>query len=167
MTEQRNSAGRFQKISKSTIIKEKIKQSASENLIPGTIEAGRMGKDILKEKVVPGLQQGAKSAPKIMRQELGRMHTRQHFWERFKSALMHKSLGLILAMFSADIVGSFFETRRAGNLWGMTSRGQLVSDETFAVMIFVVEFVIALLVFTLTDFYMEEWRERRAADKEK
>ena len=154
-------AGRFNKVKKRDVLKAKIKQTGTEQIIPTTLEAGRASKEIWVEKVVPSIQKSAKATPKVVAQELGKMHQRQHFWERIKSALMHKSLGLILAMFSADIVSHFFETRRAGNLWGLTSQNRLVSDETFAMLTFIVEFVIALVVFTISDFYLEEWRNKR------
>lgn len=157
----RNPAGRFKKVTKTA----RYQAFAQDKIFPASINLSRKSHKIITKNVVPSLQKGAGNAPRLMKQELGKMHQKQHFWERFKSALIHKSLGLILAMFSADLVGYFFEQRRASNLWGITAKGEIVSHETFTVIIFIVEFIIAMVVFTLTDHYLDEFKQRRQKNK--
>ena len=64
-------------------------------------------------------------------------------------------------MLSAEVVGTFFEVRSFNNLWGLFPQRQLVSDTTFSMISFGVEFVVALTVFTLTEHYLGEFREWR------
>ena len=155
----RQSASQAQKIT------HKVAATIFQTIVPLGLLAAEKSLKTIDKKVVPAIQKGTEKAPKVMVEEVKKMHEQQHFWSRFQSTLVHKSLGLLLAMLSANIVGSFFETRRINNLWGLASKKQLLSDETFAVLLFSVEFFVALVVFTLTDYYYDRWKVRRANPK--
>ncbi len=155
----RQSASRAQKIT------HKVAATISKTILPLSLLVAEKSLKTIDQKVVPAIQKGTEKAPKLMVEEVKKMHVQQHFWSRFQSTLVHKSLGLLLAMLSANIVENFFETRRINNLWGLASKKQLLSDEVFAVLLFSVEFFVALVVFTLTDHYYDRWKSGRVNPK--
>lgn len=143
-------------------VTKQVSATTTQTIVPLGLLAAEKSLKAIDEKVVPAIQKGTEKAPKVMVEEVKKMHEQQHFLSRFQSTLVHKSLGLLLAMLSAHMVGSFFETRRINNLWGLASKKQVLSDEVFAALLFSVEFFVALVVFTLTDHYYDRWKARRA-----
>lgn len=88
---------------------------------------------------------------------------RRHAWmQRCGSTLNKKALGLGIAMLSAKLVGNMVETRQVSNLWGLLASRPVVSETTFAVLLFVVEYVVALLVFAVIDHYVTVFQRLRA-----
>lgn len=47
------------------------------------------------------------------------------------------------------------------NLWSILPRQTLVSGRTYEALCFFVEFFVALFVFTLTEYFINEYRSRR------
>lgn len=136
-------------------------RSLTEAIIPGTLHYGRKGKALYRDSVIPGVR--LLSRP--LKKELLKIHRKQNLLEKFRLTLLHKGLGLYLAILSAKMVGNFFEVRSANNLWGIFPQEQLVSHTTFAAISFSVEFIVALTVFTLSDHYLEEFRQWRKQRK--
>lgn len=124
-------------------------------LIPGIGHYGRLGHGAYRQTLLPGMRRV--TAP--IQGELGKIRQRQDLAGRFRSTLIHKGLGLYLAMLSAGLVSQFFEVRGIDNLWGLTSQRTLISHDSMAMICFGVEFIVALTVFTLTEHYLEVWRE--------
>lgn len=87
---------------------------------------------------------------------------RNHAWlQRCGSTLNKKAIGLGIAMLSAKMVSNMVETRQVSNLWGLLANRPVVSETTFTVLIFVVEYVVALIVFALIDHYVAAYQRRR------
>ncbi|MDX9741836.1 MAG: hypothetical protein RBT81_11755 [Gammaproteobacteria bacterium] len=73
---------------------------------------------------------------------------RRHAWLQHCGSTLHKkAIGLGIAMLSARLVGNMVETRQVSNLWGLLASRPLVSDTTFSILVFAVEYAVALLVF--------------------
>ncbi|MEW6645912.1 MAG: hypothetical protein AB1450_01770 [Pseudomonadota bacterium] len=88
----------------------------------------------------------------------------RHTWlQRCGSTLNKKAIGLGVAMLSAKLVSHMVETRQLSNLWGLLASRPVVSETTFAVLLFVVEYVVALLVFAAIDHYLGVFQRLRAA----
>ncbi len=66
-----------------------------------------------------------------------------------------------MAMLTGKIVQSYVEVEQFSNLWGLIATRPVVSESTYEVLSFTVEFFIALLVFTLTEHYLSEYRKRK------
>ena len=66
-----------------------------------------------------------------------------------------------MAMITAKIVQNYVEVKEFSNLWGLLAAHQVVSKKTYEILSFVVEFFVALIVFTLTEHYLEEYRQRK------
>jgi hypothetical protein len=132
-----------------------------ESVIPGTLHYGRKGKTLYHNRLVPGV----KRISRPIKNELIKIHRKRNMLDKFRVTLIHKGLGLYLAMISAGFVGGFIEVRSVNNLWGLFPERQLVSETTFSVVSFSVEFLVALTVFTITEHYLDEFREWRQRQK--
>lgn len=95
--------------------------------------------------------------------ELGKIHERQNHTKLARDTFLSNAVGLLMGMLSAQFVSRFFEVRSVHNLWGIFSKQTIVSDSTYGVLCFGVEFCVALIAFTLTDHFVHEFRSRRAA----
>ena len=134
----------------------KNRSFVKESVIPGTLHYGRKGKTLYHNKLVPGV----KRISRPIKNELIKIHRKRNMLDKFRVTLIHKGLGLYLAMLSAGFVGRFIEVRTVNNLWGLFPERQLVSETTFSIVSFGVEFLVALTVFTITEHY-REWRQRQ------
>lgn len=133
-----------------------------ESVIPGTLHYGRKGKTLYHNRIVPGV----KRVSRPIKNELIKIHRKRNLLDKFRVTLIHKGLGLYLAMISAGFVGRFIEVRSVNNLWGLFPGRQLVSESTFSIVSFGVEFLVALTVFTITEHYLGEFREWRQRQKQ-
>ena len=68
--------------------------------------------------------------------------------------------GLVMAMSSTKIIEHFVETREMENLWGLLATRPVVSETTFEVLGFLAEFIVALVVFTVTEHYYRSFHHR-------
>jgi hypothetical protein len=93
--------------------------------------------------------------------EIGKIYKTQNHTKLAKETLVSNGIGLLLGMLSAQFVSRFFDVRGLHNLWGILSKQTLVSRNTYEVLCFAAEFFVALLVFTLTDHFIREYRSRR------
>ncbi len=64
-----------------------------------------------------------------------------------------------MAMLAARIVQNFVEVSEFSNLWGLLASRPVVTETTYEVLNFGVEFIIALITFTLTEHYISEYRK--------
>ena len=55
------------------------------------------------------------------------------------------------------------EVQEFGNLWGLLATRPVVSESTYEILSFTAEFFIALIVFTLTEHFLDEYRQRKKA----
>lgn len=87
---------------------------------------------------------------------------RRHAWlQRCGSTLNKKAIGLGIAMLSAKLVSHLVETRQVSNLWGLLANRPVVSETTFTVLLFLVEYFVALLIFALIDHSVARYQRRR------
>lgn len=90
---------------------------------------------------------------------------RRHAWlQRCGSTLNKKAIGLGIAMLSAKLVSHLVETRQVSNLWGLLAHRPVVSETTFTVLLFLVEYFVALLIFALIDHSVARYQRRHAHD---
>lgn len=137
----------------------RIKQLVITQVIPKTKKYTLLGVKIYNEKVAPNIHKGSSKVS----QELFKIHKKQNWFKRLGTTMLDNSAGLIMALFSAKIVQNFVEVREFGNLWGLLATHPVVSEMTFEVISFSVEFAVALLAFTLTEHYQEEYKNRKAS----
>lgn len=98
---------------------------------------------------------------RCVRREITKIHNKQNWFKRCGITLFDNAIGLGIAMLAARVVEDLVEVEQFSNLWGLLATRPVVSEGTYEVMSFTVEFVIALIVFTLTEHYLDEFRERR------
>lgn len=143
----------------------KCKQLFITQLIPQSKKYTILGVKICKEKLLPNFNKGSK----IVGQEILKIHKKQNWAKRFSMTMLDNSAGLSMAMISAKLVEEVVEVSEFGNLWGLLATRPVVSEATYEVLSFVVEFFVALLAFTLTEYYRDEYREKKKlkiSDKE-
>jgi hypothetical protein len=133
-----------------------------------SVMASQVPRDERGELVIKGLylvgvrvSRGTQAALGAIRNELAKILTTQNHGKRLKGALFSNAAGLLLGMLSAQLVSQFFDFRGMHNLWGMLTERTLVSHDAFEAICFGVEFLVALVVFTLTDHFINEFRSRR------
>jgi len=66
-----------------------------------------------------------------------------------------------MAILASKIVQNHVEVQEFSNLWGLLATRPIVSESTYEILSFAVEFFVALIVFTLTKHYLEEYRQRK------
>jgi len=93
--------------------------------------------------------------------ELVKIHRAQNHTKLVTDTFVSNGAGLLMGMLSAQFVSRFFDVKGMHNLWGITSKQTLVSVSTYKGICFAVEFFVALVVFTLTDHLINEYRSRR------
>ncbi|MCW8854826.1 MAG: hypothetical protein OQK76_04135 [Gammaproteobacteria bacterium] len=92
--------------------------------------------------------------------ELVKIHNSQHWYKRCSKTMFENSIGLAMAMISTKIVQHFVEVREFSNLWGFFATRPVVSEATYETLSFLMEFIVALVVFTLSDHYFTEIRHK-------
>jgi hypothetical protein len=96
--------------------------------------------------------------------ELKKIHHKENWVKRCGTTLIDNAAGLGMAMLAAKVVENMVEVRQFGNLWGLLSTRPVVSESTFEILSFSVEFIIALITFTITEHYIGEYRQRKNSD---
>ena len=135
----------------------KCKLLLSTQIIPESKKYTTLGVKIYNEKLAPNINKGSK----LVGQELLKIHKKQNWIKRFATTMLDNSAGLSMAMISAKLIEKFVEVREFGNLWGLLATRPVVSEATYEVLSFIVEFFVALLAFTMTEHYRDEYRERK------
>ena len=137
------------------------KQLLETKIIPQSKKYTALGIKTYHEKLAPNIKKGSTKVG----HELLKIHQKQNWFKRFGFTMLDNSAGLGMAMFSTKIVENFVEVEGFGNLWGLFASRPVVSEATYEVLSFAVEFFVALLAFTLTEHYQEEFRQRRNNDQ--
>lgn len=93
--------------------------------------------------------------------ELLKIHRQRSWMHRAGTTLSGNAAGLGMAMLSTRLVENMVEKREFSNLWGVFAERPVVSETTFEMLSFGVEFLLGLVVFSVTEYYMAEYRRRR------
>ncbi|MDH5471661.1 MAG: hypothetical protein OEY87_06975 [Gammaproteobacteria bacterium] len=101
----------------------------------------------------------------LARNELIKIHQKQHWYKRCSKTMFENSVGLAMAMLSTKIIQHFVEIREFSNLWGLFATRPVVSEATYETLSFLIEFLIALIVFTISGHFFEEYRDRNNAQQ--
>ena len=136
---------------------EKCKQVIVKLIIPQSKKCVILGIKIYKDKLAPHIRKGSS----CIRHEAVKIHTKQNWFKRCGITLLDNSIGLGMAMLAGKIVQNQVEVQEFGNLWGLLATRPVVSESTYEILSFTAEFFIALIVFTLTEHYLEEYRKRK------
>ena len=115
------------------------------------------GQSIYREILLPLVRGGTRAVGN----ELTKIHKRQNHVRLIRDTLVSNAAGLLMGMLSAQFVGKFFDVKGLNNLWGLLSKHTTVSGNTYQALCFSVEFLVALVVFTLTDHCINEYRSWR------
>ena len=98
----------------------------------------------------------ASAVGKLLVGELRKMHQRRNLIRSSLGTLFTNAVGLGVGLWSASLVGSYYETRKASNLWGLYTKKTIVTEDQLIMLEFGVKFVVILVVFTLVRHYLEE-----------
>ncbi len=128
-------------------------------VIPLSVKCTALGKSFCMNKLVPCLYTGSR----LVKHEFIRINEKQSWFQRCGATMAGNGIGLGMAMLSTRIVEHFVEVSDISNLWGLLASRPVVSETTYEVFNFAVEFVIALIVFTFTEHFYEEFRQNRQA----
>jgi hypothetical protein len=101
----------------------------------------------------------------FMSEQAKRIHQRGNWGKRCSKTLFSNSVSLAMGMLAAHIVQSSVETSQFSNLWGILATKPIVSESTYQTMNFLVKFGVTVIVFTLTEHLISEYRQRTTADE--
>ena len=104
-------------------------------------------------------------ASHLVGKEITNIHQKQNWFRRCGITLLDNAVGLGMGLLAGKIVQTQVEIQGFSNLWGLLATRPVVSESTYEIISFAVEFIIALIVFTLTEHYLEEFRQRRKRNK--
>lgn len=138
------------------------KQLLVTKIIPQSKKYTILGVKICNEKLLPNFHKGSK----VVGHEILKIHKKQNWAKRFTVTMLDNSAGLSMAMISARLVEEVVEVGEFSNLWGLLATHPVVSETTYEVLSFIVEFFVALLAFTLTEYYRDEYRESKKSSLE-
>jgi hypothetical protein len=88
--------------------------------------------------------------------ELREIHQRRNLFRTSVTTLFTNAIGLGVGLWSASLVGSYYETRKAANLWGFYTQKTIITEDQLIMIEFGVKFVVILIVFTIITHYLEE-----------
>jgi hypothetical protein len=99
--------------------------------------------------------------------ELRKIKNKNDHARRLRETFVSNAAGLLMGMLSAQFVGQFFAVRSVHNFWGLFSTQTFVSENAYRTLCFSVEFFVALIVFTLTDHFIDEYWSRRSETRDR
>ena len=117
---------------------------------------------LMRQRVLPAVGSGSTR----LKGELVKIHQQQNWVQRCSVTLSGNAAGLGMAMLSTKVLENLVETREASNLWGLLADRPLVSETTFEVLSFGVEYLLGLIVFTITEYYIAEYQRKRRDGQE-
>lgn len=135
----------------------KCKQLFFVKVIPQSKKYTALGVKAYNEKLAPNIHKGSSKVGA----ELLKIHKKQNWFLRFGLTMSDNSAGLGMAIFSTKILENLVEVEEFSNLWGLLATHPVVSEATYETLSFAVEFFVALLVFTLTEHYRDEYRKSK------
>jgi len=136
---------------------DKSRQVVAQLIAPQSKKCVIFGVRFCKKKLAPPL---SKASSRVAHEML-KIHNKQNWLKRCGITLLDNGAGLAMAMLSTKIVQAHVEVKQFGNLWGLLATRPVVSESTYEVLNFSVEFFIAVIVFTITDHYLTEFRQRK------
>ncbi len=136
---------------------DKCKQVIVKLIIPQSKKSVILGINIYKERLTPLIHKSSS----CISLEILKIHNRQNWFKRCGSTVLDNAAGLGMAMLTGKIVQNYVEVQQFSNLWGLLATRPVVSESTYEILSFAVEFFIALIVFTLTEHYLAEYRKRK------
>lgn len=117
---------------------------------------------LMRQRVLPAVGTGSTR----LKGELVRIHQQQNWVQRCSTTLSGNAAGLGMAMLSTKVVESMVEKREISNLWGLLADRPVVSETTFEVLSFSVEYLLGLIVFTMTEYYIVEYQRKREGSQQ-
>lgn len=126
-------------------------------IIPQSKKCFILGLNIYKEKLVPHIHKSSS----CISDEIVKIHKKQNWFKRCGATVIDNAIGLGMAMLAGKIVQNQVEVQAFNNLWGLLATRPVVSESTYEILSFTVEFFIALIVFTATEHFLEEYRQRK------
>ena len=126
-------------------------------IIPQSKKCIILGLKIYKGKLAPHIHKSSS----CIGDEIVKIHKKQNWFKRCGSTVIDNAAGLGMAMLASKIVQNQVEVREFGNLWGLLASRPVVSESAYEVLSFTAEFFIALIVFTLTEHFLDEYRQRK------
>ena len=136
---------------------EKCRQVIVKLIIPQSKKCYIFGVKVYKEKLAPHIRKSSS----CISGEIVKIHKKQNWFKRCGSTIIDNAAGLGMAMLACKIVQNQVEVQEFSNLWGLLANRPVVSETTYEVLSFTAEFIIALIVFTLTEHFLEEYRQRK------
>lgn len=137
---------------------EKFSIFIMHSLIPKTREYAQLTHTLAQQKLLPYTRQKLHATKTV----LLTLHSKQHWAKRCGRTMFENSIGLAMAMLSTKIVQHFVEVREFSNLWGLFATRPVVSEATYETLNFSIEFVIALMVFTMSEHLFDKYRNRQS-----
>ncbi len=126
-------------------------------IIPQSKKCIILGIKVYKEKLAPHLHKSSS----CVCHEVVKIHNKQNWFKRCCNTVLDNAAGLGMAMLAGKIVQNQVEVQEFGNLWGLLATRPVVSESTYEILSFAAEFFIALIVFTLTEHFLDEYRQRK------
>ncbi len=136
---------------------DKCKYVIVKRILPQSKKCIIFGINIYKEKLVPHLCKGSSR----ISHEVVKIHNKQNCVKRFCTTMLDNAAGLGMDMLAGKIVQNQVEVQEFGNLWGLLATRPVVSESTYEILSFSAEFFIALIAFTLTEHYLDEYRKKK------
>lgn len=136
-----------------------IAQGLRERLWPMAKRGMERGYQVTRNHLMPSISSGTRR----IRGELANIHRQQNWLQRFSNTFAGNAAGLGVAMLSTKLLESMVEKRQFSNMWGLFAEHPVVSETTFEVLSFGMEFLVGLVVFTVTEYYVAEYQRRRNA----
>ena len=126
-------------------------------IIPQSKKYIKLSINIYKEKLAPHIHKNSS----CIRDEIVKIHKKQNWFKRCSSTLIDNAAGLGMAMLAGKLVQNQFEVEEFSNLWGLLATRPVVNESTYEILSFSAEFFIALIVFTLTEHFLDEYQQRK------
>ena len=139
----------------------KCRQLIVKLIIPQSKKCIILGLKIYEEKLAPHIHKSSS----CISDEIVKIHKKQNWFKRCGSTVIDNAAGLGMAMLAGKIVQNQVEVQEFGNLWGLLATRPVVSESAYEILSFTAEFFIALIVFTLTEHFLDEYRQRKKATK--
>ena len=130
-------------------------------ILPQSRECIILGAKVYKERVAPCIHKSSIH----LSNEVAKIHKKQNWFKRCCGTIIDNAAGLGMAMMAGRIVQNQVEIQEFGNLWGLLATRPVVSEATYEVLSFAAEFFIALIVFTLTEHFLDEYRQRKQGER--
>lgn len=140
---------------------DKCMQLIVKLIIPQSKKCVTLGVKVYKKKIAPHLHRSSS----VIGHEIVKIHNKQNWFKRCGTTVLDNAAGLGMAMLAGKIVQNQFEVQEFSNLWGLLATRPVVSENTYEILNFTAEFFIALIVFTLTEHCLDEYRQRKKSKK--